>query len=289
MAQTVGELFDREPQQWETDGDRSLWRWSRDRFAGVPIPESRGALDALLRTGVAEELGVPLTSPHDDVVALWRSGDGRPTSEVVDILWWRRQALPLLLDRADLPGATVALRTTTEEDWRSIRRLRIENATENPISYGATLETTLGMTEDEWRLRGRRGSSRSATSLVAVDDRSGRWVGMMSAQEDADPPGCLLTGVYVAPAYRGRRQGVADALFGEILGWTTRRSGPLRLWVDAGDAGLPARGFYARHGFAATGRAKPIGFVAGNVVEMARLVSASAPASASASASVPFA
>ena len=49
------------------------------------------------------------------------------------------------------------IRTTTEDDWERVRGLRVENATDNPISYGATLEYTLQMTESDWRLRAKRG------------------------------------------------------------------------------------------------------------------------------------
>jgi len=52
---------------------------------------------------------------------------------------------------------TITIRSTMESDWPQIRGLRIENATDNPISYGATLHTTQRMDVDAWRLRGRRG------------------------------------------------------------------------------------------------------------------------------------
>src|SRR5450756_2934966 len=63
-----------------------------------------------------------------------------------------------------------------------IRDRRIENATDNPISYGATLRTTQRMDEDAWRLRGRRGEGPDTACLAAVDTTTGRWVGMMSGQ-----------------------------------------------------------------------------------------------------------
>lgn len=163
----------------------------------------------------------------------------------------------------------IAIRTTTEADWPRVRQLRIENATDNPISYGATLETTLAMTEDDWRLRARRGEADDATSLVAWDTVTGRWVGMMSAQlgdqDGADP---VLTGVYVTPDLRGRQHGVADGLLDGIVGWACARGARLRLYVD--EHAVPARKFYDRNGFALTGRTRPLTFTEGQTLEMAR-------------------
>jgi hypothetical protein len=84
------------------------------------------------------------------------------------------------------------IRTTTKDDWERVRELRIENATDNPISYGATLEYTLHMTESDWRLRAKRGDSPDTTSVAAIERASGRCVGMMSAQHgdvDGGVPG----------------------------------------------------------------------------------------------------
>lgn len=164
---------------------------------------------------------------------------------------------------------SIAIRTTTEVDWPRVRDFRIENATENPISYGATLETTLAMTEEDWRLRARRGEAENATCLVAWDKTTGDWVGMMSAQlGDEDGPDPVLTGVYVTPTFRGRSHGVADALLKAILAWAVGRGQHLRLYVY--EHAVPARRFYDRHGFTPTGRKRALTFTEGQTLEMAR-------------------
>lgn len=145
-------------------------------------------------------------------------------------------------------------RTTTERDWEQVRALRIENATDNPISYGATLEFTLAMTEQDWRLRARRGEATETTSVVAVDP-TGRWIGMMSGQVgDASGPEPVLTGVYVTPSSRGRANGVADALLDHVLEWASGHGDRLRLEVY--DQAVPAVRFYVRRGFRASGRSR---------------------------------
>ena len=162
-----------------------------------------------------------------------------------------------------------AVRKTHEDDWPLVRAFRIENATDNPISYGATLQTTLAMTEDDWRVRARRGQENNATALVAIDVASERWIGMMSAQDgDEDGTEPVLTGVYVTPDYRGRQHGVADALLGHIVAWAGLRAAHLRLYVH--EDATPARRFYTRHGFTATGRVRPHPFASGQQLELIR-------------------
>lgn len=164
-----------------------------------------------------------------------------------------------------------SIRATTEADWPELRALRIENATDNPISYGATLDTTLRMTEQDWRLRARRGQAVDATSLVAIEAGTGQWIGMMGAQHgDQDGVDPVLTGVYVTPAFRGRQAGVADALLDGVLAWTAGRGQRIRLYVH--EHAAPAKRFYARHGFVPTGRTRPLGFTDGTTLEMARPV-----------------
>lgn len=167
------------------------------------------------------------------------------------------------------------IRRTQESDWQEVRALRIDNATDNPISYGATLETTLAMSENAWRQRARRGQQNDAISVAAIEYATGRWVGMMSGQiGDDHGPEPVLTGVFVAPDWRGRERGVALALLTEVEEWALVHGPALRLFVD--EKAVPARRFYDRNGFAVTGRARPIGFTDGNTVEMIKFLGASA-------------
>lgn len=150
-----------------------------------------------------------------------------------------------------------AIRTTSEEDWPLVRDLRIENATDNPISWTATRDETLKMTEGDWKMRARRGEAPDTTSIVAVEQGTNRWLGMMNAQTGdeygSDP---VLTGVYVTPDARGREHGVADALLEAIVQWASSRSSTLRLQVY--EHAEPARRFYTRNGFTPTGRTQPM-------------------------------
>lgn len=212
------------------------------------MPATRGALDGGLRTAAAVGLGFAISSSH---------GTALPDALQRDLV--------SVLDRSGLPGARFSVRVTTEGDWPSVRAVRMENATDNPVSYGATLVTTTAMSEDDWRMRARRGCATNATSLVAIDDVSGRWIGMMGAQHH---DGLVLTGVWVVPEFRGRANGVAEVLLAEVLAWARGRGDAIALWVDENPAGDRARAFYERHGFVRTGRRRPIGFAPGDSVEM---------------------
>lgn len=170
--------------------------------------------------------------------------------------------------RAPEPRA-FEIRRTTEDDWPLVRAFRIENAADDSISYGATLEQTLAMTPKDWRTRARRGQQEDATALTAIERASGRWVGMMSAQAcDDDGAEPVLTGVYVTREFRGKSYGVADALLREIVAWATLHSDHLRLYVHQ-DA-EPARRFYSRHGFVETGRVRHHPFAQGQQLELTR-------------------
>jgi GNAT superfamily N-acetyltransferase len=163
------------------------------------------------------------------------------------------------------------LRSTTEDDWRNLRQFRIENARAHPISYGATLATTLEFDEEAWRMRARRGDQTDTASYVAIEAATGRWVGMMACQTgDDDGPEPVLTGVYVTEDFRGRAFGIADTLLDQLVTWAAARSACLRLWVYEGSE--PARRFYSRRGFAETGKTRPMLLEppGGSLVEMAR-------------------
>jgi GNAT superfamily N-acetyltransferase len=146
----------------------------------------------------------------------------------------------------------------------------MENAAEHPISYGATLETTLGLDEEAWRMRARRGDQDDAASFVAIDTGSGRWVGMMACQlgdEDGSEP--VLTGVYVTATFRGRGLGVADALLDRVEEWAAAQSPLIRLWVY--EKSDQAQRFYLRREFHFTGKDRPMDLLHGErLLEMER-------------------
>ena len=136
---------------------------------------------------------------------------------------------------------------STADDWERVRDLRLEMLADTPLAFIETLETAHGHSEQEWRMRGARGT------LVAVDDATGRWVGSAGVVMSDGAP--LLVGVYVAPSHRGREFGVLAALVALIEDWSRANGGTLALHVHEDNP--RARRAYERLGFTLTGATFP--------------------------------
>lgn len=141
-------------------------------------------------------------------------------------------------------GTTI--RPTTEDDWESVRALRLEMLRDTPKAYGERLADAERMQERDWRRRGRREHDVGGTTLAAIG-ADGRWLGTMGVFVPGPRVGPLLVGVYVAPSHRGRAAGVADGLLDEIEAWAAAHGSALRLHVH--QANTRAQAFYARRGY----------------------------------------
>jgi len=146
----------------------------------------------------------------------------------------------------------LVIRTTTEDDWPSVRTLRLEMLQDYPLAYGETLAHALRVDEKGWRLRAARGSTPGQTSIVAID--GDRWVGQMGGFLPDAATGPLLVGVYVAPDYRGDAAGVTRRLLAAVEDWARQFGDTLRLEVHEDNP--RARRFYEKLGFTFTGRSR---------------------------------
>ena len=146
----------------------------------------------------------------------------------------------------------VVIRTTTEDDWASVRTLRLEMLRDYPLAYGETLEHAEEVDEAGWRLRAARGTSPGQTSIVAID--GDRWIGHMGGYIPKGTTGPLLVGVYVAPDYRGDAIGVTRLLLEAVEDWAREHGDTLRLEVHEDNP--RARRFYEKLGFTLTGRSR---------------------------------
>ena len=146
----------------------------------------------------------------------------------------------------------LVIRTTTEDDWRSVRTLRLEMLRDYPLAYGETLEHAERVDEAGWRLRAARGTTPGQTSIVAID--GDRWVGHMGGYIPDARTGPLLVGVYVSPDYRGDTLGVTRRLLDAVEDWAREHGDTLRLEVH--EHNPRARRFYEKLGFTLTGRSR---------------------------------
>ena len=146
----------------------------------------------------------------------------------------------------------LVIRTTTEEDWQSLRTLRLEMLRDYPLAYGETLEHAEGIDEAGWRRRAARGTTPGQTSIVAIV--GDRWVGYMGGYIPDAATGPLLVGVYVSSDFRGDAAGVSRRLLEAVEDWARDYGATLRLEVHEDNP--RARRFYEKLGFTFTGRSR---------------------------------
>ena len=153
-----------------------------------------------------------------------------------------------------------------EDDWASIRDLRLRALEDEPAAFLERYEAALGFDEAEWRARARRNQAPGSRQVVARTPE-GRWIGSMSVFSSEGQPAYLgvarpggggerranLVGVWVDPDHRGPDAGVADALLLAQAEWVRDELGLSRLYLHVGDWNARARRFYERNGFRATG------------------------------------
>lgn len=149
-----------------------------------------------------------------------------------------------------MKNENLVIRTTTETDWREIRKLRLEMINDTPIACSETEADALAVDETEWRRRGAQGSREGSITVAAIAE-NGNWVGTMAAYI-ADPSvGPLLVGVYVTPDFRGTELGLTDSLLSAIEAWASNNGGRLTLHVH--EANGQAQKAYSKRGFEFTG------------------------------------
>jgi len=149
----------------------------------------------------------------------------------------------------------ITVRRSTREDWQQMRRLRLEALQDTPMAFGQTYEHALAWSEAEWRSYAGRGEEKHRLFVVAVDEASGEFVGVMGGAMDHGGGAPFLVGVFVSPRYRGTRRGVSDALLEAIEDWA--RGFADRLQLDVHEDNARARRYYASRGFVETGQTMP--------------------------------
>jgi len=143
----------------------------------------------------------------------------------------------------------VVVREVTQEDWETLRDVRLAALREAPSAFGSSYAREAPFTEEQWRGR--------------INDRSVTFFAYLP--ESVEPAG--LAGVYVPdgvadvvsmwvrPSARGR--GVGEALIGATADWAKARDhAALVLWVT--ESNTAARRLYDRCGFALTGDRQPL-------------------------------
>lgn len=146
----------------------------------------------------------------------------------------------------------ILIRAAAPDDAESLRELRVEALSANPTAFGADAAAAAADPAAAWVERVARYAAEEQ-GLIAVAVGEGRPIGMAGLAREHWPKTrhcATLWGVYVRPAWRGRR--VAEALLGECLAWA-RDHGVSLVKLGVVTTNTPAIRCYARCGFTVYG------------------------------------
>jgi GNAT superfamily N-acetyltransferase len=147
--------------------------------------------------------------------------------------------------------AGVAVERVRAAEWRELRELRLRALADAPEAFASTLAREAAFPNDVWRQRAQGGPT-SANFIARAD---GVAVGMAAVVAESDPGRLQLVGMWVDP--HRRRRGVARALIGQAVGWSSEHQGhELIAWVA--ETNTAARLLYARVGFEPAGARQPL-------------------------------
>jgi GNAT superfamily N-acetyltransferase len=138
------------------------------------------------------------------------------------------------------------IRRLEPDEWEALRELRLEALEREPDAFGSLYAAEVERPAESWQ--------EWAARDVWVAEEDGRLLGLASwfvRDEDGLP---ILISMYVRPEARGRSLGaqLVEAVCGDVRGHGHERIG---LGVTVGS---PAKRFYERCGFVATGARHPL-------------------------------
>ena len=140
----------------------------------------------------------------------------------------------------------VLIRQVDEDDWQTVRDVRLRALRESSDAFGSSLAREEGFAESHWRMR-----LRTSTTWVALDD-DGVPRGLVSlVQEPGSPEDDRhVVSLWVAPEVR--RRGIGWSLLdAAVRGGAELGARTVSLWVV--DDNAEAVDLYVRAGFTRTG------------------------------------
>ena len=148
------------------------------------------------------------------------------------------------------------VRRVRADEWRQLRDIRLEALKDTPIGFGEWYEDTLAKPESDWRERAAKVAQSAQTAMFVAVDEHGRFVGTAGAFPKPDTPETrtvTIYAVYVTPAHRGARRGVASLLFDAVIGWSREVGAAQEIRLSVHERNDRAHAFYRRYGFVDTG------------------------------------
>jgi GNAT superfamily N-acetyltransferase len=109
----------------------------------------------------------------------------------------------------------------TDEHPR-LRELRLASVAADPEAFGSTPERESERPRGWWEERAARSDDGSSERVFVLEDHGGRWLGLAFVRVEESRPRCAaLTGMWVAPAARGRGGGAL--LCDACIAWAAER------------------------------------------------------------------
>jgi len=143
----------------------------------------------------------------------------------------------------------MVVRETLVDDWRELRRVRLESLLDAPEAFGQTHAATLALSDAEWQ---RRADGRTLLKYFAAFDGS-QAIGL-AAGASADAAYELIS-MWLHPSHRGT--GIAADLV-RAVAHHGLASGHPRIGLEVAMSNTRAWRCYHRCGFRFTGRVAPM-------------------------------
>lgn len=152
------------------------------------------------------------------------------------------------------------VRRVRADEWKQLREIRLEALKDTPIGFSERWEKARAKPDEVWRERAERGAESADTAIFVAIDERGDLVGTAGVfTKSGDPENKIMViySVYVMPAHRGARRGVASLLFGSAIRWAREVAGAQVITLGVHEHNDRALAFYLRHGFVDTGERTP--------------------------------
>jgi len=133
------------------------------------------------------------------------------------------------------------IRPTMEEDWRTLKAIRLAALRDAPTAFGVTHAAAATYTDDQWRTRAAGSDTAQYMLAFAGEQAVGIVAGVIEAPDEVK-----LIAMWVHPQHRG--DGIAGRLI-EAIKQSALARGHRRIVLDVAPENASAVNLYQRQGF----------------------------------------
>ena len=126
---------------------------------------------------------------------------------------------------------------TSSDNWKDLKKVRIQSLRESPESFGASLSNTLGLEEQDWR----KASSSNEGLVFFLAYINQEPVGMIGLARKEE-----LISMWVSPDFRNKS--IGSALVNAVKEHSCKNS-YARVILKVEPTNLEIKNYYRRHGF----------------------------------------